>query len=99
MRTLLWGLLLTGTPVPCSMPHTRPRKGRAAAGIEESHASREHDRERKRLADQYDGFDMRVRRLAVHGWRLVGGAGGPSAPLTSLGCAWYCSSWITHQPR
>lgn len=55
-------------------PYGRPRQGRAAAGIEESHASREHDRERKRLADQYDGFDMRVRRLAVGDlWVAPGG--------------------------
>eukprot|EP00198_Chlamydomonas_reinhardtii_P003620 XP_001692956.1 pre-mRNA-splicing ATP-dependent RNA helicase [Chlamydomonas reinhardtii] len=38
------------------------RKTRMAAGIEDTHETREHDRERKRLADQYDGFDMRVEK-------------------------------------
>ncbi|KXZ50152.1 hypothetical protein GPECTOR_17g788 [Gonium pectorale] len=38
------------------------RKGRTAAGLVDTAETREHDRERKRLADQYDGFDMRVEK-------------------------------------
>ncbi|EFJ40682.1 hypothetical protein VOLCADRAFT_77867 [Volvox carteri f. nagariensis] len=38
------------------------RKARSAAGLVETAETREHDRERKRLADQYDGFDMRIEK-------------------------------------
>jgi hypothetical protein len=37
------------------------RRARAAAGIEESTETRRQERERERIADMYDGFDMRVR--------------------------------------
>lgn len=37
------------------------RRSRAAAGIEETTETRRQEREREKLADQYDGFDMRVR--------------------------------------
>ena len=36
-------------------------RARAAAGIEESTETRRQEREREKLADMYDGFDMRVR--------------------------------------
>ena len=36
------------------------RRGRAAAGIEETTETRRQEREREKIANQYDGFDMRV---------------------------------------
>ena len=37
------------------------RKGREASGVLETHETRRADRNRADLANQYDGFDMRVR--------------------------------------
>ena len=41
------------------------RRARAAAGIEETTETRRQEREREKLADQYDGFDMRVRQAGT----------------------------------
>lgn len=41
------------------------RRARAAAGIEESHETRQVERARAKLADAYDGYDMKVWQRGV----------------------------------
>ena len=55
------------------------RRGRAAAGIEETTETRRQEREREKIANQYDGFDMRVGSVeggAVEGRREDGEGSG-----------------------
>jgi ATP-dependent RNA helicase DDX23/PRP28 len=58
--------------LPCValiVTHVGCVQARAAAGIADTAETREYDRERRRLADQYDGFDMRV-GAGLLKWRL-----------------------------
>lgn len=66
------------------------RRARAAAGIEESHETRQVERARAKLADAYDGYDMKVRfRTPLTGSFMHAGQ--------SVGQAHRCPQWWSEE--